>query len=232
MSMGPRQEHFRMLALYNQWANARLYAAAAQMAPEALAENRGAFFGSLLGTLNHLLVTDRGWMARLEGESPRMRLDEVLHHDFADLRAARLVQDQKLVEYVHGLSEDRLAARLYYATSSGAPQSQPLHHVLAHLFNHQTHHRGQAHHLVGLALGRDKTPVLDLLAYQRSAATSTAAGSTRQREGPPRGDGPPVPPADAQPGSPLAEATRVQAADVGGEMLADKEVPEPDSLGG
>ncbi|MDO9712247.1 DinB family protein [Paracraurococcus sp. LOR1-02] len=92
----------------------------------------------------------------------------MLHHDFADLRAARLVQDQKLVEYVHGLSEDRLAARLDYVTSSGVPQSQPLHHVLAHLFNHQTHHRRQAHHLVGLALGRDKTPVLDLLAYQRS----------------------------------------------------------------
>src|SRR3954469_6130941 len=115
MSMGPRQEHFRMLALYNQWANARLYAAAAQMAPEALAENRGAFFGSLLGTLNHLLVTDRGWMARLEGVSPRgTRPDEVLHENFDDLRAARVVQDQKLVDHVHGLSEEHLAARLDY----------------------------------------------------------------------------------------------------------------------
>lgn len=124
-----------MLALYNQWTNARLYAAAGQIAPEALAEERGAFFRSLLRTLNHLLATDRGWMARLEGESPRMRLDEVLHHDFADLRAARQDQDWKLVDYVHGLSEERLTARLDYATSSGAPQSQPLHHVLAHLFN-------------------------------------------------------------------------------------------------
>src|SRR4051812_7186708 len=180
MSMGPRQEHFRMLAHYNQWANGRLYAAVARMAPEALAENRGAFFGSLLGTLNHLLVTDRGWMARLEGESPRMRLDEVLHRDFDELRAARLVQDQKLVDYVHGLSEERLAAPLDYATSSGVPQSQPLHHVLAHLFNHQTHHRGQAHHLVGLALGREATPVLDLLAYQRSAGAATAVEDARR----------------------------------------------------
>src|SRR4051794_26196516 len=230
MSMGPRQEHFRMLALYNQWANARLYAAAGQVAPEALAEDRGAFFGSLLGTLNHLLVTDRGWMARLEGESPRMRLDEVLHHDFADLRAARLVQDQKLVEYVHGLSEDRLAARLDYATSSGAPQSQPLHHVLAHLFNHQTHHRGQAHHLVGLALGRDKTPVLDLLAYQRSAAG--AAVEARQGTARPHNDSPPGRPLDAGRTGPGLAATRVHATDAGEEMQADKEVPEPDSLGG
>ena len=111
--MGPRQEHFRMLALYNQWANARLYASAEQVAPEVLAEDRGAFFGSLLGTLNHLLVTDRLWMSRLGGESPRgTRLDDVLHHDFADLHAARLAQDQKLVDYVHGLSEERLSAPL------------------------------------------------------------------------------------------------------------------------
>ncbi len=100
-----------MMARYNQWANGRLYAAAGQIATEALAEDRGAFFGSLLGTLNHLLVTDRLWMARLEGESPRgTRLDEVLHHRFDDLLAARRAQDQKLIDYVHGLSEERLAA--------------------------------------------------------------------------------------------------------------------------
>ena len=123
--MGARQEHFRMMAFYNQWANDRLYAAAGQIAPEALSEDRGAFFGSLLGTLNHLLVTDRLWMSRLEGESPRgIGLDEVLHHKLDDLRAARLAQDQKLVNYVHRLGEDRLAESLDYATSSGVPQSQ------------------------------------------------------------------------------------------------------------
>jgi uncharacterized damage-inducible protein DinB len=229
--MGPRQEHYRMLALYNQWANGRLYAAAGQIAPEALAEERGAFFGSLLGTLNHLLVTDHLWMSRLEGTSPRgTRLDEVLHHDLADLRTARLVQDRKLVDYVHGLSEKRLAEHLDYATSSGVPHSQPLHHVLAHLFNHQTHHRGQAHHLVGLTLGRDKTPVLDLLAYQRSAGT--AAGEARNGNTRPSDDGPPGRPLEVSPAGPGLAATRVQTANVGGEMLADKQVPEPDSLGG
>lgn len=160
-----------MLGLYNQWANARLYAAAGQIAPEALAENRGAFFGSLLGTLNHLLVTDRMWMSRLEGISPRgIKLDEMLHLNFDELATARSTQDQRIVDFVFGLSEDRLAGPFDYATSSGAPQSQPLHQALAHLFNHQTHHRGQAHHLLGLAAGQEKTPVLDLLAYQRSAA--------------------------------------------------------------
>jgi uncharacterized damage-inducible protein DinB len=168
--MGFRQDHFCMFALYNRWANERLFGCAAQLTPAALAEDRGAFFGSLLGTLNHPLVTDRLWMSRLEGVSPRgTRLKEVLHEDFEDLSAARRSQDQKIIAFVHDLSEERLAEPLDYATTSGAPQSQPVHQVLAHLFNHQTYHRGQAHHLIGLALGREKVPVLDLLAYQRSA---------------------------------------------------------------
>jgi uncharacterized damage-inducible protein DinB len=88
--MGPRQEHARMFATYNRWANQRLYAAAAQLTPAALAEDRGAFFGSLLGTLNHLVVTDRLWLSRLEGESPRgTRLDAMPYEDFAALQAAR-----------------------------------------------------------------------------------------------------------------------------------------------
>jgi uncharacterized damage-inducible protein DinB len=171
--MGPHQEHVRMFAGYNRWANERLYAAAARLAPAALAEDRGAFFGSLLGTLNHLLVTDRLWLTRLDGESPcGTPLDAILHRDLADLQAARQAEDQRLIGFVGALQEARLAAPLAYATTSGVAYSQPLHQVLAHLFNHQTHHRGQAHHLLGLALGREGTPVLDLLAYQRAIATA------------------------------------------------------------
>jgi uncharacterized damage-inducible protein DinB len=159
-----------MFALYNRWANERLYGCAAQVTPAALAADRGAFFGSLLGTLNHLLVTDRLWISRLEGDSPRgTRLNELLHEDFEELSAARRSQDRKIIAFVHDLSEERLAQPLDYATTSGVRYSQPIHQVLAHLFNHQTHHRGQAHHLIGLALGREKAPVLDLLAYQRFA---------------------------------------------------------------
>jgi uncharacterized damage-inducible protein DinB len=171
--MSVRQEHFRMLSRYNRWANERVYACAAQLTPQTLAEDQGAFFGSLLGTLNHLLVTDRLWMGRLGGLSPRgTRLNEILYEDFEELGTARQSQDQAIIAFVDGLSEERLAQPLNYATTSGAPQSQPLHHVLAHLFNHQTHHRGQAHHLIGLALGLERTPVLDLLVYQRSAPSS------------------------------------------------------------
>jgi uncharacterized damage-inducible protein DinB len=180
--MGPRQQHVRMFAAYNAWANERLYACAARATPEALREHRGAFFGSLLGTLNHLLVTDRLWMARLEeGTSPRgTRLDEVLFEDLGELRAARRAEDRRIVGFVEGLSEERLAGPLAYATSSGAPHTQPLHEVLAHLFNHQTHHRGQAHHLTGLILGKERTPVLDLLAFHRSRAAAATAAEARR----------------------------------------------------
>ncbi|MBL6080651.1 DinB family protein [Belnapia sp. T18] len=222
-----------MMALYNQWANSRLYAAAGQIAPETLAEDRGAFFGSLLGTLNHLLVTDRLWMNRLEGESPRsIRLDEVLHHHFEDLRAAQVAQDQRLVDYVHGLSEKRISESLDYATSSGAPHSQPLHHLLTHLFNHQTHHRGQAHHLVGLALGRDKTPVLDLLAYQRS--TAPVSGAVGGPISPPRlrPDDAGVSAVETPPTGHVVTDAYAEAADPAGEVRSTKQVPAPDSLGG
>ena len=167
--MGPRQEHFRMLGLYNRWANKRLYDAAKQLTRDALVEDRGAFFRSVLGTLNHLLVTDRLWMSRFHAEPPpETRLDAILHDNFADLRDAREVEDQKIISYVFGLTEERLGEPLSYATTSGAPQNQPLWHVLAHWFNHETHHRGQAHDLIGQIIGRDKAPVLDLLAYQRA----------------------------------------------------------------
>jgi uncharacterized damage-inducible protein DinB len=170
-----RQTHFRMFALYNRWANRRLYDAASALPAAELGTDRGAFFRSVLGTLNHLLVTDRLWLGRLEGESARdVRLDAILHEDLAALRTARAAEDQRLIGYVFGLAEEDLAGPLSYATTSGAVQTQPLWQVLAHLFNHQTHHRGQAHDLIGQILGRDRTPVLDLLAYQRSAAATDA----------------------------------------------------------
>ena len=103
--MGPRQEHFRMFAAYNRWANEPLYACAAQLSPAALAEPRGAFFGSLLGTLNHLLVADRIWMSRLEGTSPQgTRLNEILHADLPDLQAARCREDQRIIAFMKDLT--------------------------------------------------------------------------------------------------------------------------------
>jgi uncharacterized damage-inducible protein DinB len=173
VTTGPLQTNFRQFALYNRWANTQLYDASAKLSPEQLAQDRGGFFKSLLGTLNHLVVTDRLWMSRLEGNSPRgTKLDEILFTDMGALRGARDAENKRIVDHVFALREDQFAAPFAYETTSGAAQSQPLQQILSHLFNHQTHHRGQAHDLLGQIAGQDKAPPLDLLIYQRFVAPS------------------------------------------------------------
>src|SRR5438477_13146567 len=109
--------HFRMFAHYNAWANARLYEAAARLSDEQYRADRGAFFKSVHGTLNHLLVADRIWMQRFTGagDAPS-RLDTILHESFAPLRAARSEEDTRIADYVAGLSEADLAGRFTYRT--------------------------------------------------------------------------------------------------------------------
>src|SRR6202163_2726132 len=102
--------HYQMLGHYNAWANARLYDAAARLTSEQYRADRGAFFGSVHGTLNHLLATDRIWMQRFtgEGDAPN-RLDAILFEAFDELRAARDAEDRRLVDFVEGLDDRRIA---------------------------------------------------------------------------------------------------------------------------
>jgi uncharacterized damage-inducible protein DinB len=159
--------YFQSLAGYNAWANRRLYAVAATLLPEELSRKRpAAFFRSIIGTLNHLVVTDRIWLHRLEGCGPHhTRLDAEPFPSFSDLQAVREVEDERLDAYAAGLTQARLEADLVYRTTRGIELRQPLWQVLAHLFNHQAHHRGQAHALIREA-GLEP-PELDLLLYQR-----------------------------------------------------------------
>ncbi len=160
---------YRMFAGYNAWCNARLYAAAATLSDADYRADRGAFFRSLHGTLNHLLVGDRIWMQRFtgSGELPQS-LDAILYDDFGDLQAARETEDARISGYIDGLTEADLAGTLRYRTLV-RPQEieQPLWPALDHFFNHQTHHRGQAHALLSAAVGNDATPSFDLIVYQR-----------------------------------------------------------------
>ena len=139
-----------------------------------IAADSGAFFKSMHGTLNHLLVTDRIWMQRLtgEGDAPD-RLDAILFDDFAELRAAREAEDRRIVGFVTGLNEMQLAGVIRYRRVSTPEMfEQPLTPALAHLFNHQTHHRGQAHAIL-TSLGAT-APELDLLYFQRLVAAGNA----------------------------------------------------------
>ena len=159
--------HFDMLAHYNAWANRRLYDAAAVLSDAEYRANRGAFFKSMHGTLNHLLVGDRIWMRRFtgEGEAPT-RLDAILYEDFAELRRMREAEDARILRFVAGLDETDLAGRFRRRTTSRPVEiEQPLAPALAHFYNHRTRHGGQAHGLL-TGFGRD-APSLDLILFQR-----------------------------------------------------------------
>ena len=160
-------ENFKQLADYNHWANRRLYGTALSMPDEAYRRRTGVFFGSLHGTLNHLLLTDRVWLKRLtgEGEHPN-RLDAILFEGRNDLLRARLAEDARLKHVVGGYGEADLREAVSYQTMSGQPQRQKLQDILLHLFNHQTHQRGQAHACCSIVTGQEP-PSLDLLAFQR-----------------------------------------------------------------
>lgn len=158
---------FPMLAAYNAWANRHLYAAASELTDEQYRADRGAFFRSVHGTLNHLLVTDRIWMQRFtgEGDAPD-RLDAILHETLPELRLAREAEDARIIGYVDALDEAALAGLISYRrATSPEPIRQPLAPALLHLFNHQTHHRGQIHAILTGLVG--EAPALDLAFFQR-----------------------------------------------------------------
>ncbi len=181
--------HLRTMAAYNRWANRRLYAAAAALSDDDYRRPAGVFFGSLHGTLNHLLATDRNWMGRFEGTGEAQnKLDAILFERLEDLRAAREREDERIIGHVAGLSAADLGADFEYATTAGKPQRQPRWEALAHFFNHQTHHRGHAHAVL-TRLGVAEPPPFDLLIFQREAARAAAAeaggGATTAAPSPP-----------------------------------------------
>ena len=165
---------YRALARYNRWMNERLYETCATLGDDERKRDRGAFFHSIHGTLNHLLVTDRIWMRRFTGtgDAPT-RLDAILFDDLSDLRAARRAEDQRIESYVGELDEARLNGLLRYRTISNPTDfEQPLASTLIHFFNHQTHHRGQVHALLTGLTGT--APSLDLIMFQRQTGIGLA----------------------------------------------------------
>ena len=170
-------KRYRMFAGYNAWANERLYDAAAKLTDADYRSDRGAFFKSMHGTLNHMLVADRIWMRRFTGQGEAIRqLDAILFENLPALRDARRAEDRRISDYADGLDEAKLTGDFTYQTITNATiVVQPLAPALDHFFNHQTHHRGQAHCLLTQLAGRDFAPSFDLLLFQRD----TGAGITK-----------------------------------------------------
>lgn len=147
---------FRLLADYNRLMNERLYAAAELLDSEVLEEDKGAFFVSILGTLNHLMVGDLIWLKRFaehpaqfqslqsvrEMRSPVV-LDQILFDDLYALWNERARLDAVLIALCEELGEGDLAQTLAYRNMEGALHRSAFADLLLHLFLHQTHHRGQ-----------------------------------------------------------------------------------------
>ena len=153
------RDHFQLMADYNRWMNGNLHRAAGALPAEALDAPRGAFFGSILGTLNHLVVADTVWLKRFGGEGRDTHwtalqaeagmpmppaLDARPCADLAQWWDTRRKLDAVIVEWIGQLADAELGQVLQYRNMRGDPQRRRLSHLLLHLFNHQTHHRGQA----------------------------------------------------------------------------------------
>ncbi|AOY88357.1 damage-inducible protein DinB [Marinobacter salinus] len=169
------KNHFELLANYNQWMNSKVYEAVGELSATDLTKDRGAFFGSILGTLNHILVGDIIWLKRfaahpsclnslreVAGLQSPTRLDQIVFEDLDSLSRRRIWLDRKIINWIAELSESDLDFVLSYHNTKGIPANKRYSSLVLHFFNHQTHHRGQVSTLLsqaGLDIG-----VTDLLA--------------------------------------------------------------------
>lgn len=150
-----------LMAAYNQNANATLYEACAELSSQELAKDKSAFFGSIMGTLNHIMVGDDIWMARFkEIPIPHSALNEVLFTDFATLKTERRARDEDIVTFFTNAGDAFYEGDFTFKSMAGDTFTKPVLQILSHFFNHQTHHRGQVHTL--LTQSGIKTPVSDL----------------------------------------------------------------------
>lgn len=164
-----------LMARYNRWMNQRMYEAAFRLPDEDLMKDRGAFFGSIFHTLNHIAVGDTIWLHRFaqQAQASALRtalrpfaqpgsLRQELAASLAELQRYRGELDQIILQWADTLTAAQLASPLHYRNTAGQAQTRHFGHLVQHFFNHQTHHRGQASTLLfqaGIDVG-----VTDLLA--------------------------------------------------------------------
>jgi len=153
-----------MMSRYNAWQNNQLLELLEQLDPEELTKNRKAFFGSILGTLNHLLWGDQMWMSRFDGgQAPGASMPEStdLHPTLATWSADRFRTDGRIKLWADKVNNIDLQGDLsWYSGAMGCDVTKPLSMLIPHFFNHQTHHRGQVHAM--LTAAGSKAPVSDL----------------------------------------------------------------------
>jgi uncharacterized damage-inducible protein DinB len=149
--------HYGFLARYNTWFNGRLYEACGRLSQEERRRDRGAFFGSIHGTLNHIVWGDQLWLQRFARQGvdfpsldagllampPGALHAAVLFEDWEALRAQRARLDGAIEAWVRDMPADFPLRTMRYANSAGVRREHEVWKALTHFFNHQTHHRGQ-----------------------------------------------------------------------------------------
>jgi len=140
-------QHFLEMARNNAWANHRLHAVCALLDDAELKAGRSGFFGSIQRTLSHILVVDWYYLDALErgGQGPALYADPEPYERLADLAAAQRASDRRLLTYSEALTDTTLGATVELQREAGARHPERVPRVLAHLFQHQIHHRGQVH---------------------------------------------------------------------------------------
>ncbi|MGO1502943.1 MAG: DinB family protein [Marinobacter sp.] len=169
------KDHFELLSIYNQWMNSKIYESASSLSATDLTKDRGAFFGSILGTLNHILVGDTIWLKRFATHPSCVgslqevanlpnptSLSQIVFDDIGSLSEHRAWLDRQIISWIAELTEGDLDFVLSYHNTKGVPASKRYSSLVLHFFNHQTHHRGQVSALLSQA-GAD-VGVTDLLA--------------------------------------------------------------------
>jgi uncharacterized damage-inducible protein DinB len=155
------------MARYNRWQNGNLYGVAEPLGDAERRRDRGAFFGSIHATLSHLLWADRIWMSRLAGmPRPEGGIPESvsLYADWNELKRTRATFDAVMVDWADGLDAASLDGELtWYSGAIKAELRKPIWLLVTHMFNHQTHHRGQVHCMLTQAGGKPGDTDLPLM---------------------------------------------------------------------
>ncbi len=147
--------YVRTMTAYNAEMNRRLFGAAARLSEEERRLPRGAFWGNIHGTLTHILWGDRQWMSRFDGwERPQTPIKQSsrMIEDFAELQAAREESDAGIARWAAKVDDAWLGEDLvWFSGAANREMRAPKGLLVAHFFNHQTHHRGQAHAMLTAA---------------------------------------------------------------------------------
>ncbi len=146
--------HAQMMARYNRWQNRSLYGAADRLPDVERKRARGAFFESIHGTLCHILFGDKIWMHRFDPANPAPQITSIKDtataiSDWDELKAEREVFDRLIIDWTGRMTLADLGGDLtWFSGTLGRDVTRPRWELVTHLFNHQTHHRGQAHCLL------------------------------------------------------------------------------------